>query len=136
MKALTIQIDFSFPELYFELIFYLLIIIAENCDLIGRKECNLIITFQVTREKQTLTSKRKFNASIAFAALFAIRFRSLFFDVEKRTQHSEVNQQLEIFHRNYLRGIFLGVKGISVSLSSVNVSNFNILVAWKRPMHI
>ena len=58
--------------------------------MIGRKECNYIINFNTVLGKNKLGGPEKFQFYTTLVALFEIRFRSLFFDVEKRRQCSEV----------------------------------------------
>ena len=47
--------------------------------------------------------QRNFDVNITLVAFFEIRFRSFFFDVEKRTQYSEVTATTDLFKRDAFR---------------------------------
>ena len=63
--------------------------------MIGRMECNLIVNFHVTREKQTL--RRRQISMQALVAFFEIRLRSSFsLASKKKIIRVNLQQQLEI----------------------------------------
>ena len=53
-------------------------------ELIGQKECNLIVNFSRFERKADFDEQTNFNANTVLVALFEIRFRIFFFDAEKR----------------------------------------------------
>ena len=53
--------------------------------------------------KTNFEVQRNFNANTTLVALFEIRFRSLFFDVDKRRQCSEVTEYFEIFYYRFVQ---------------------------------
>ena len=66
--------------------------------------------------KRNFEVQRKFNANTTLVALFEIRFRSLFFDVEKRRQYRvKLRQYLEIFYNRFVQEMLLGYIAIRIS---------------------
>ena len=55
-------------------------------DLIGRTKCNSIVNFNTLLRKKKIWGLEKFQFYTTLVALFEIRFRFLFFDIEKRRQ--------------------------------------------------
>ena len=66
-------------------------------DLIGRMECNQIVNFNTLLGKNKLWDPEKFQCYTTLVALFKVPFTSLFLDVKKRRQCSEVRSILRSF---------------------------------------